>query len=348
MAKAKKLASGSWRVRVFSHFDYENGEKKARYRSFTASTKSEAELLATQFENDKSRVNSGRVRVADAIMRYIDSRRNTLSPSTIKTYQHDFESYTAPIRNMMVRDVTSEDLQFFVDGLSATLSPKSVKNVYGLVSASIRMYSDKIYRVTLPARVPTDFDIPTDAEVALLMENATPRLKLCIVLSALGTLRRGEICGLTYKDVLYDFNAVYVHSDVVMDSSRQWVHKDMPKNSSSIRRVTLPAAVIDMIGTGDPDEYVYKGTPTSITNKFCRLRDRLGLKCRFHDLRHYSASIMHAIGIPDQYIMAQGGWATDFTLKAVYRNTLSDKQKVFTDKRNEYFEQTFFKDSASS
>ena len=247
-----------------------------------------------------------------------------------------------------MRDLTSEDLQFFVDELSSTLSPKSVKNVYGLVTAALKVYSDRNYRVTLPARSPSEFSIPTDADIARLMEKATPRLRLAIALSALGTLRRGEICGLTYKDVLYDFKAVYVHSDMVMDENRKWVHKDMPKNSSSIRRVLLPDAVFEMIGHGEPDEYIYKGNPSSITGKFCRLRDSLGLKCRFHDLRHYSASIMHAIGIPDQYIMEQGGWATDATLKAVYRNTLTDKQKAFTDKRNDYFDQTFFKDSANS
>lgn len=342
MAKAKKLKSGTWRVLVFSHFEQVDGVKKRRYESFTAPTKAEAELKAAQFANNKDRVRCGKLTVGDAIERYIASRKNTLSPSTLKTYLADFENNTGMIRNIPISSVTSEDLQRFVDDLAGRLSPKSVKNAYGLVLASIKVYSDKMYRVTLPARIPADFDIPTDKQIALLMDNATPRLKLCIALSALGTLRRGEICGLKYKDVLYDFNAVYVHSDVVMGADGEWVHKDMPKNSSSIRRVQLPAAVMDLIGHGEPEEYIYKGTPTSITNKFCRLRDRLGMKCRFHDLRHYSASIMHAIGIPDQYIMAQGGWSTDSTLKAVYRNTLSDKQKTFTEKKNSYFDKKFF------
>lgn len=345
MATAKKLNSGSWRVRVFSHYEYIDGKKKACYKSFTAPTKKAAEMKAAQYKNSENRIKSGRVTVGDAIFKYIESRKNTLSPSTVKTYREDFERHTKRIQNIYVSDLTNEDLQFFIDDLSVTLSPKSVKNVYGLVTASLKMYSDKAYRVTLPAHAPADYSIPTDEDIQRLMDKATPRLKLCIALSALGTLRRGEICGLTYKDVLYDFSSVYIHSDMVMDENRNWVHKDMPKNSSSIRRVQLPEAVMDLIGTGEPDEYIYKGTPTSITNKFCKLRDRLGLKCRFHDLRHYSASILHAIGVPDQYIMARGGWATDSTLKSVYRNTLTDKQKTFTDKCNDYFENTFFKES---
>ena len=48
---------------------------------------------------------------------------------------------------------------------------------------------------------------------------------------------------------------------------------------------------------------------------------------RFHDLRRYSASIMHAIGDPDQYIMERGGWKSDKVLKQVYRGTLNEYQK---------------------
>ena len=46
---------------------------------------------------------------------------------------------------------------------------------------------------------------------------------------------------------------------------------------------------------------------------------------------------MHAIGIPDQYIMARGGWKSDVVLKNIYRGTMDDYEKVFTDKTNEHF-----------
>ncbi|MDE6601615.1 MAG: hypothetical protein K2K90_05540 [Lachnospiraceae bacterium] len=58
---------------------------------------------------------------------------------------------------------------------------------------------------------------------------------------------------------------------------------------------------------------------------------------RFHDLRHYSASIRHALGIPDAYIMQEGGWKTDTVLKSVYRHTMSDRQKEMADRANDHF-----------
>lgn len=47
---------------------------------------------------------------------------------------------------------------------------------------------------------------------------------------------------------------------------------------------------------------------------------------------------MHAIGIPDQYIMDRGGWKTDRVLKKVYRNVISDEKKKFTEQINAHFE----------
>lgn len=60
-------------------------------------------------------------------------------------------------------------------------------------------------------------------------------------------------------------------------------------------------------------------------------------KNRFHDLRHYAASIMHAIGIPDQYILQRGGWSSDSVMKTVYRNTI-DLETVRQNKKiNDHF-----------
>ena len=76
-----------------------------------------------------------------------------------------------------------------------------------------------------------------------------------------------------------------------------------------------------------------------ITDRFANLLKKAGLKhFRFHDLRHYSASILHAMGIPDKYIMERGGWSTSSTLKTVYQHTMRGKNKEINNKINSYFE----------
>lgn len=344
MAKANKLASGSWNVMVFSHYEYANGKKKRIYRSFTAPTRHEAELMASQYANDKKRYQRAEYTLYEAIERYIQIKEHVLSPSTIRTYIQIKDKHLDKIGHIYIDAVTNADLQAWINELSTKVSAKTVKNIYGLVISAISLYSDKPYKVTLPSRQPLHYATPTDAEVAMLIHSARPDLKIAIVLASIGTMRRGEICGLKYKDILRDFSAIYVHSDMVLDKDNRWIHKAMPKTSHSVRTVPLPPEVMAMLPDGDPDAYIVGSTPAAISDAFCRLRKRLGLECRFHDLRHYSASILHAIGMPDQYIMERCGWATDGTLKAVYRNTLADKSKHFSDMANDYFGQLLMQD----
>jgi integrase len=335
MAQAKRLPSGSWRVRIYIGKD---SQGKQIFHSITAATKREAEYEAAQYIASKDRLQSHDYTVAEAVAKVIEAKRDVLSPSTVRSYISIQKHHLDRIGGKYVSQVTSEDLQVLVSELSLTHSPKSVKNIYSFILSAIQIYTDRVFRVVLPQRAPIEYSVPTDSEVKRLIDEAPDELRLAILLAAVGTLRRGEICALKHKDVLRDFSAVYVHSDLVMGPDG-FVLKEMPKTAGSVRRVILPKYIIEMIPDGDPEEYIIKMDPNALSYAFTVLRKRLGLSCRFHDLRHYAASILHAIGVPDQYIMERGGWSTDGTLKAVYRNTLSDKSKSFNQRANEYFEE---------
>ena len=62
---------------------------------------------------------------------------------------------------------------------------------------------------------------------------------------------------------------------------------------------------------------------------------------RFHDLRHYSASIMHALGASNEIIMHRGGWSNDQTLNEHYRGNMSEYDAAFTEKLNKHFSKKF-------
>lgn len=51
---------------------------------------------------------------------------------------------------------------------------------------------------------------------------------------------------------------------------------------------------------------------------------------RFHDLRHYCASMLHAKGYPDAYIQARTGHASNEVLRQVYTHTLTDEARIIT------------------
>ena len=64
MATAKKLPSGNWRVRAYD-------KKTDKYKSFTAPTKKQAELMAAEYLNGLRKTSENDITVEQAItMKY--------------------------------------------------------------------------------------------------------------------------------------------------------------------------------------------------------------------------------------------------------------------------------------
>lgn len=335
---AKKLPSGNWRVLVEAGRD---ASGKRMRRSFTARTKREAEYQAAAYLRDlqDNAPDAPDLTVRAAINNYINHRDKTLSPSTIRCYRQFQRTYYAPIEDYAISRLTSETVQAFINDLAVRLSPKTVRNVYGLLRAAVRASRpNKAINCTLPQKKPTQRTIPNDSEVKALLDASSGYLRIAILLASIGTLRRGEIAALRYEDI--SGNTIHIHADMVKSDAGEWIYKPTPKTSSSDRYVTFPPQVIEEIGDGEG--FIMPCHPNGITKAFAKLKKRVGIDTRFHDLRHYAASAMHAIGVPDQYIMERGGWSSDTVLKSVYRNILNDKQKEFTDKTNQYFGANFF------
>lgn len=339
MARAKKLKSGNWRVQVFSHYEVTvtpDGPKKKRiYESFTAPTKREAEALAAMWAADKHDRPED-ISVMEAIAQYIELKRPVLSPSTIAGYEKMKRNYFTDIGDIPIPKVTDTIIQAWIGRLSAKLSPKSVRNIYGLLAAVMGVYRpDMTLRATLPAPKKPELYTPSDEDIKILLHHiAGTELEIAVLLAAFGPMRRGEICALESSDI--HGNTVSVNKSMVRDGSGNW-HIKQPKTYSSYRDIAYPDFVISKLQ--EIDGRIIKAHPDQITNRFKRAVKYSHLPhFRFHDLRHYAASIMHAIGIPDQYIMARGGWRTDNVMKSVYRNVIDLEQARQSQKINAHFE----------
>lgn len=340
MPKAKKKANGQWRVTVY---DYKDSSGKIHQKTFTADTKREAERLANDYKNGPQLSD---LTVGEAVKGYIESKKNVLSPSTHRSYLSIYRTHFESSRfgSITLLSLDNISVQRFISDLN--LSPKTVRNISGLLSAAVQMYCPKkTFQITLPARKRPELHTPTTAEVEALMRAVQNdrELYICILLCAFGPLRRSEACAVRYDDINDKTNTVTVRRARVLNSDKEWVYKDMPKTDSSYRTVILPSEAVKVIGRGF-GYVINQSTPVALSDRMARVLKRENLPhFRMHDLRHYSASILHAIGIPDQYIMARGGWKTDNVMKRVYRDTLSDVEKKMNQKAVNYFDQRFEK-----
>ena len=336
MATARKTKSGKWRVQVLDHVEKVDGKKKYIHRSFTARTKYEAEQMAAEFKQQKNRPSCD-LHLDEAIDKYLAIKKNVLSPSTYRRYKSMQGNCYASLLHTRIDRIGSEEAQACVNEYAIDHSAKSCRNALGLLTAVLRTFLPgvQIY-VKLPQAASKDYYTPSDDDIKRLIQAITSQdLRRAVLLAAFGTLRRSEICGLMDTDINGD--VITVRRAKVETDGGGYIVKDYPKNDSSHRRVIYPQFVIDELKgvTG----FLIKIQPNSISQEFRAARRRAKLPdFRFHDLRAYSVSIAHAIGIPDVYLMERGGWKTDSTFKKVYRRAISDENREISAKLNAHFE----------
>lgn len=337
---ARKLPSGSWRCQVFSHRD-ENG--KRIYKSFTCSDpskkgKRKCEDDATAWAREKELRLANSKTFGQAAAAYIDDRRNTLSPRTIEDYDRTKRLYLSDLEQIRVDDVSQQDVQRVIDKWSASLSAKTVGNIHCFISAVMRQERPQMaLNTSLPQRTKPNITIPSDEDISVLMDAVRDTsLELPVMLAAFGPMREGEICALDAKNI--NGNTVHVCENMIkktVDKKTTWIIRH-PKSIESDRFIDFPDFVRDL-WNGKTGRLVNMN-PNTLCKMFKRKVDELEIDSfRFHDLRHWCASTLHAQGVPDAYIMKRGGWSTDRVLKAVYRHTLSDRQREMNEKANEHF-----------
>ena len=338
MAKAKKLPSGSWRVQASITVD------GVVYReSFTSNSKGEAELLAKEWQvKIREKRDTSNITLYNAFIRYIEAKENTLSPGTIREYYRTADNTLKSIMHIRVSQLTREKIQSAINIEAATLSPKSVRNIHGLLSAVLKMFRPElILNTRLPEKREHAPNIPTESDIKTLLANIKGTdLEIAVCLAAFGPMRRGEICALTSDDV--NGCTVIVNKALVMDKKREWIVK-APKTIAGNRSIEYPQFVIDLLN--DKKGQLVNYNPNSLYNAFSKALKRNNIPhFRFHDLRHYGASILHALGYPDKYIMSRGGWKSMSVLNRVYKHALEEEQKGFDAVAINHFNQTFSHD----
>ena len=336
MAKVRKLKSGSWFVQVMV-----NGQRESfTIDDPTPAGKRKCQKLADEWiKNYKARIHTQET-IKEAIEFYIKKKETILSPTTIRSYKSLAENAFDSINHCNVETFNIRLAQLWLDEYNTKHKPKSVRNAAGLLTAAYKLSTGVILSLKLPESGEKDYYIPSDDNIKDLIayaHDSDPVLERAIMLAAFGTLRRGEVCALTYEDIKPDH--------IVVDKSIAWNGKEhvvkSPKTKSSVRTIELPPSVIESLTSENrpPTECVVPISPQALTQRFERAIKNVGCPAfRFHDLRAYAASIRHAIGIPDQYIMADGGWKTPAVMQRVYRRAMEEKRKEFAKKSNAYFD----------
>ena len=298
MAKARKRSSGSWRVQLYVGADPVTG--KRIYKSFTADTKKEAEYMAAQYQMGIEQEKKSSVTFRQAAEEYIALRTHVLSPWTVTSYKRILAHDLPSLHHFPLSDLDQDAIQRFINMYSLDHSPKTVRNVHAFITRIIGVHYPNIkFTTTLPSKIKHQITIPTDDQILLAIQSADGYMPLIIrVASSLG-LRRAEICALTWADI--SNGSLNIDKALAKNPEKQWVLK-APKSFAGTRTVTVPPALLSLILSSRPEDAldsdrIFPVNPDYITKHWYLLCKSLGFSCRFHDLRHYNASVMLSLGV---------------------------------------------------
>lgn len=258
-----------------------------------------------------------------AAKEYIESKRNVLSPSTIRGYAGIIRQIPEKFLSENIHDITALDVQAEINRIAKDHSPKTVRNHHGFISAVLGVFNPSLkLNTTLPQKLKNEPYIPTDEDIRRILEySRDTEYEIPLILACYG-LRRSEICALTPSDI--DGDIIRINKAKVLTDNWEWIDKTT-KTTASTREIIIPREIANKI---QDRGYIYKGHPNSITRYLEAVEDCLGIpRFSMHKLRHYFASKMSAMNIPEEDIMRMGGWETDYVMKGVYRHAMEDKNR---------------------
>lgn len=286
-------------------------------------TNKEAQLIIAEKISADEPSGDRRDIFAKSAEKYLQIKSNVLSPSTIRGYNTIIRSISDRFMNTKTCDITQELIQKEINDYSASHSPKSTRNLHGFISAVLTVYKPSLrISTTLPQKRKYEAYTPSEDDVKRILNDVSgTKYEIPFRLGCYG-MRRGEICAITDADL--NENLLHIDKSKVLTDDGSWIIKPFPKTTESERTIYIDDELVDLIRK---QGYAYKEHPERLSKALKRIQKRLKMpEFRFHDLRAYYASMAHAMGVPDAYIMANGGWSSTNILNRVYKRTFTEKQ----------------------
>lgn len=362
MASIKKNKSGTYTATVYVGRD-EAGKKIMRY--ITMDGLKETKEAARKLEQDvadKTENQYSSMKFSDYAEAWIDINRKFLASTTIRGYKIAINTHLKPffkgkrvnqITDMMVKQYMAEKLD--------TLSGTTVRKHFFILS---RMLQDVLKGknpctgIKPPQNDEFKPAVPTEEEFDRIYQTfkaISNEDEAIILLAGWCGLRRGEVFALKWEDINSLDGTIRIDEAMALEEDGyDFVEKD-PKSRNGFRTIAVPDYLITLLddvkknkckfkrykkhGGKLPDisNFVFQQDPHSFTKKYFRIIDELQLpRVRFHDLRHYHASLMYKNNVPDQYAASRLGHDV-WVLKRVYQHLGLKETKELDDKIKDMF-----------
>jgi integrase len=288
--------------------------RKYVYARTRAECRKKVNDLIEQIEN-QSFIGSSKVTFREYAKKWLDTYCQNLSPTTIDGYRKSVLVYADKyIGDALISKILPIHIQEMMNAFSKNHSAKTCKNLLSDISGVFKYaIINKIIKfnpcigVKIKAQKERyKYSIYTEEQFNELLDKSinTP-IEIPVILGGLCGMRLSEIMGLTWNDIDFENHVINIRRANVFVGSK--VIEKNTKTNNSYRRIVAPDYVMERLKEYKGVGYVYPkkdGTPEHGGNfrlRFANFLKKHGLpKTRFHDLRHFSATIMLKKGVPDK------------------------------------------------
>lgn len=356
MATLKKNPNGTWSAEVYVGRD-SNGKKLRKY--ITRDTQKECKNAVRELEEEianKSLNNLSLMKMSVYMDKWLEINKPLLAPTTIKAYKMYIDCHFKPaFGNMKVNQITDMHIKEYIGTKLSALSSTTVRKHFFTLS---KMFSDALKTkspcIGIKAPKNSDFKptIPTENEfknICLAFKEISEEDEAIILLAGWCGMRRGEIFALKWDDLDEINGTIRIDEAVALkEEGYQFDFKD-PKSRNGIRKIAVPDYLMELLksikstvpknkkGDIEIQHEIFKQNPHSFTKKYIRIISEKSLpKIRFHDLRHYHASLLYKNNVPDQYAAERLGHDI-WVLKKIYQHLGLEESKEMDQKIKDIF-----------
>lgn len=322
----RKLPSGAWFIQL---------RLGGTSVPVTASSKKDcvkqAQLIKAEYLAGHRKTEKVNETLGSLIDAYIARYEPVLSPSTIMGYntirKHRFPDYM----KKPVSDI--KDWQSMVNTELTTMSEHTVRNSWGLISATLRDAGIPVPQVKLPRIPVNEMGYLEPEEIPLFLAAIEGDPAEIEILLELHSLRRSEMMNVV-RNRQFDLkhNIITVAGAIVPGKDNKLVEKKTNKSRASTRNVPIMIPRLAAL----LKEYEENGREIPIHGNTMILKhvhaacSRAGVTdVTNHGLRHTFAVLGYSVGISERALMELGGWDDPDTMHKIYvRVAQRDKERA--------------------
>lgn len=331
----RRLPSGSYMIQLRLA-----GESITITRPTARACREEAQLVKAEYCAGKRTMSKCELTPSQCIDRYLASRQNTLSPSTIRFYRTVQKHRFGSVMAVPVSSIT--DWQAVVDTEARLCSTKTLRNAFCAIKTAVKAAAgETLPSVSFGVPVPNERPFLTAEEIPLFVAEAASTKYAVPLLLALSSMRISEIQALDWKDIGPKPDFIRARGAVVFDEHNHYKKKVENKNSTSTRNV--PVLIPELKAALERDRQESGPVMPCSQNNLriaCRkICQRAGVtEVTPHGLRHSFASLAYHLGMPEKIAMEIGGWADASTMRKIYTHVAQSDFKRYQDAIGSFYE----------